>query len=373
MKVGIITFQRVNNYGAVLQSYALQQIICRLGVECETIDYQRGNLKDVICWQKNKVMSLLKGQPDRQLYTNIEFLKMFYLEVFFNKLVDDKFKKFRLRNQYSKPVTKRNIKQLNDKYDLFIAGSDQVWNCGRVNLDATYLLDFVSDKNKKGSYAASFGIKDIPQKYKDKYVKSLRDYKYLSVREQDGIRLLKELVHREASLVLDPTLLLDASEWKVVESNPIEKDKYILIYQLGESPTLIQFAKELAKKTGYKILTVPYPVKDKEIKWCKGIGPEEWLALFHNAEYIVTNSFHGVAFSINFEKQFFVEITGQRVRAGMGSRIENILDMFELHNRLLENGKIQSSVDIDYRPVSEKLTKYREQSIGYIKDMLGMS
>lgn len=373
MKAGIVTFQRVNNYGTVLQAYALQHAVNGLGVDCDIIDYHRNNVKDVIIWQKNKYASLLKGKPDKQLYTNWEFFKIMVLEVFLNQLASKKFDNFRKKMKFSRPVTKDTIKELNGEYDLFISGSDQVWNCGRVNLDATYMLDFVKDENKKVSYAASFGFKKIPEKYINKYREVLKDYRMVSVREQDGIEIYKKLTGKTAKLVIDPTMLLTKEDWLKIAAPRQQQKPYILVYQLGTSATLLKFAKKLAKAQNCELLVLPHAVRGGlRTKWCLGKGPEEWLSLFIHAKYVITNSFHGTAFSINLNKEFFVEVSEKRSRVAIQSRVYNLLKLVHLENRIISDS-VQVKEKINYKEVNQKLNAQRESSFTYLKALLKIS
>lgn len=383
MKVGIITFHRVNNYGAVLQAYALQKTIQNLGVECDIIDYSRKNVRDILLWQKNKIKSILKGKPDHQGYSNFEFLRMVLTTLFFNnKVVVGKFEAFRKRYRLSRAVNSDTIKGLNSEYDLFIAGSDQVWNCGRVILDKNYLLEFVTDREKKGSYAASFGIKEISGKYIKDYKELLSQVKYLSVRETTGADLTRELIHREAKVVLDPTLLLRKEEWAALTDRKPKQEDIIIVYMLEYSETLLEFAKELSRKMNYplRLLNKPFHYRVKE-EYCREVGPLEWLYEIQNAKYVVTNSFHGTAFSINFNRNFYVEIAEERIRGAMSSRIEHILSIFDLKDRLIQKENTgnphkavyhfkNSSADIDYNKVNLKLEELRADSMVYLEDML---
>lgn len=376
MKIGIITFHKVNNYGAVLQAYALQKSIHKLGHECDIIDYGRKNLSDVLQWQKNKLTCLINGKPDRQGYSNIEFVNMFLNTIFFNnKTVSAKFNLFRRNYNLSMTVNNDNINTLNKEYDLFLSGSDQVWNCGRVNLDKNYFLDFVDRKEKKGSYAASFGIKEIPIKYKEEYKRLLSDYQYVSVREKAGADIIKELIHRDAEVVLDPTLLLTNEEWFKFIGKKQQIQPVIVVYMLEYSECLLEFAKKLSVKTGYslRLLNKPYNHKVK-MEYRLDVGPMEWLSEFQNAAYIVTNSFHGVAFSINFNKAFFVEIAEERIRGAMSSRIEHILKEFHLEERLINSIQVEAfnenNLNIDYSKVNSELIEKRKQSLQYIKNMI---
>lgn len=382
MKVGIITFHKVNNYGAVLQAYALQRTIEDLGFECDIIDYSRKNLRDVISWQKNKIKSYVKGKPDRQGYSNREFIEMVLTTLFFNnKTVAVKFNDFRKRYQLSRPVNSDTIKEINQEYDLFISGSDQVWNCGRVILDKNYLLDFVEDNEKKGSYAASFGIQEIPPKYIKDYQSLLSGFKYLSVREAAGARLTTELIQEAAKVVLDPTLLLTKENWTKLAGTIHRKEKVIIVYMLEYSESLLQFAGELSRKVKCPLRLLNKPLHSRTgYNYRTDVGPIEWLQEIQNAEYIVTNSFHGVAFSINFNRNFYVEIAGERIRGAMSSRIEHILNLFGLNERLIHkenSSKSESGYtfqyarnNIDYNHVNKILRSMRADSMEYLQDML---
>lgn len=375
MKVGIITFQRVNNYGTVLQMYALYQTIKNMGIECEVVDYKRDNVKDVFVWQKNKVLGFLKGQPDKQLYGNFEFAKILLLEVFLNRFAKGKFDAFRSRISFSKSINRENILRggILDEYDIFVSGSDQVWNCGRINLDATYMLDFVPEGRRKVSYAASFGFKEIPNKYVTEYRAILQNYGKVSIREEDGIKIFKNLTGRDdAKLVLDPSMLLDKNHWAGIARMGAVKKPYVLVYQLGSSKNLIKFAESLAIKHKLRLLVLPHAIGcNVKAQWCLGRGPEEWLGLFLNARYVVTNSFHGTAFSINLNKQFFVEVSQRCSRVAVQSRIYNLLHIFLLEDRLIpEHFESIEEHQINYKKVNEKLDVLREESLGYLRDAL---
>ncbi len=382
MKVGIITFHRVNNYGAVLQAYALQKTIQRLGCECDIIDYNRKNLRDILLWQKSKIRSFLKGTPDRQGYSNTEFMNMVLTTVFFNKkTVADKFDSFRKRMNLSRAVNSDTIKDLNREYDLFISGSDQVWNCGRVILDKNYLLGFVEDGEKKASYGASFGIKEIPDKYLEDYKELLSGFKYLAVREEAGADLVRRLAGREAKVVLDPTLLFKKEDWGMLIGKRSAKKEAVVVYMLEYSENLLRFAGKLSKRVNcpVRLLNKPFHHRTKE-EYRTDVGPVEWLSQLQNASYVVTNSYHGVVFSINFNRNFYVEIAEERIRGAMASRIEHILKTFGLEDRLIqkeetdpqkENSKFRfSTKDMDYGKVNEKLKELRGDSMDYLKRIL---
>ena len=148
-------------------------------------------------------------------------------------------------------------------------------------MDTTYLLDFVRDKNKKASYAASFGVKKIPEEYWQKYKDLLKDFSFLSVREKQGAQLLKDLISREAEVVLDPTLLLSKEEWYNLAKKSFKPHlKYILVYAFGRSSNIFNLANHISKKTGYKIVYISNTYnKNLKIYYVKSAGPEEFLDL----------------------------------------------------------------------------------------------
>lgn len=357
MKVGILTFHRVNNYGAVLQNYALQKAIRLCGHEAETIDYHCDYI-----YRPYKLINLKqKGFIDYFMGVSGHIVY---------SLREQKTQWLRQQMKFSYPVTTQTIATLNDKYDLFITGSDQVWNYKLTNFDRTFFLDFVKDKNKKISYGASFGLKQIDKAHCEAYGMLLNDFRFLSVRERTGADIIESLIDRKAKIVVDPTFLLTSKEWSSVAKIPDCDSDYILVYQLGFCASTLNFVQELAKKTGCMVICLPFPMG----KWisCKcGFteGPAELLGLIKNAKYVVTSSFHGAALSILFNKNFFVEIP--KGTASMSSRIEDLLDELNLKDRFLVNGKSHFvQKNIDYAPINNKIMRKREDSINYLKELL---
>jgi len=207
LKIGILTFHRVYNYGAVLQSYALQKVIKQLGYDVEIIDYWCDYIYRPYSIENFKTKSCtdyIMGICGRIIYN-------------FRK---KKTKRFQKSIQYSPKVNQNNIKALNDRYDLFLVGSDQVWNYPLTNFDTTYLLDFITDNNKKVSYAASFGVKTIDDKYKETYAKLLSEFSSISVRESTGVSIVRELINKDVPMVADPVILLTSDEWESLAHMP---------------------------------------------------------------------------------------------------------------------------------------------------------
>ena len=360
-KIGIVTYHRPINYGAILQVYALQKKIKELGVECDVIDYRNSTLENL--------------HKKRRL-TEAKTIKQFARDVFLFKnhnLKFDKFREFAEKNlNFSKPFFDFDeLVKIENMYDKFIAGSDQVWNYKINKMDPVYFLGFIEKKSKKSSYAASFGVNSIPEEYKEQYIQYLNSFDEILIREKQGVKIISDLISKESRVVLDPTLLVSKEEWcEVSADNIVSDDKYILVYAFGGSKYIMDLAKNISKETGYKIIWISNTYKKSlNIKYVKSAGPDEFLGLFKNAEYIITNSFHGTVFSINFNKQFFTELLPKT--KGTNSRMEDILDLFEISDRII-NDSSPRVIDnkINYNYVNEILEKTKFESLSLLRSVI---
>jgi len=361
LRVGIITFHRAINYGALLQTYALQEAFKKMGCECNIIDYRSAAIES-----GHKELKLADCR-------NWQDLGRF---IFYSKYHNDKFKKFRnfsaahlnLSHPYYSIV---ELRKETSEYDRFICGSDQVWNCKITNFDKSYFLDFCEDILKKNSYAASFGFNSIPAEYIEYYKALLKNFNYIAVREWQGNAIINALIERNAEVVLDPTMLITKSEWESIARDYKKVKNYILVYGFGRlTATMKIFLEELVAQTGCKIVHISYSLlKPIKATYEKTVGPTEFLGLFKNARYVVTNSFHGTCFSIIFNKDFFLEMLP--VAQGVNSRLENILDVFDLRTRQIERGTndhIKEAIDYDH--VNAILHKERQKSLAYLQKVI---
>jgi len=357
-RIGIITYHRAINYGAVLQAYALQKKIKELGAECVILDYRNQKLEN-----KHKKKGFFDCKKIKDFANYLLLAKNHNTKY-------DKFRKFAKNYlEISEPLYSLNdLKAIEEKYDRFITGSDQVWNYKINDMDVAYFLDFTKEKSKKATYAASFGISSIPNEYRQRYYNLLRDFDNILIREKQGVDIIRELLCKEAKVVLDPTLLVSKEEWySLAKGNQFNRKKYILVYAFGGSKYIMDLAKNISKQTGYQIICISNTYKKSiNTKYVKSAGPEEFLGLFKNAEYIVTNSFHGTAFSINFNKQFFTELLPES--HGTNSRLQDILDLFDLRHRQILSSNINiSDTQIDYSKVNKILTTERKKSLSYLE------
>ena len=352
MKCGIITFHRAINYGGVLQAYALQEYINKeLDVDCEIIDYRCENIESMYKYRP-------KGLNPKALIKYLLKLPMnAKKKKAFDRFVDRYIKK-------GKSVYKSELEKENDKYDIIITGSDQVWGKSRIDVDHSYFLDFVKDSKKKVSYAASFGAKEIDNPLMEEYKKLLSDFTHISVREKSGLDIVKKLTDKNAIVSIDPTLLLDKEQWAQIASTKLKFKKYLLIYTLTNSKSIIDTARKIAKEKGLIIYNISDAVKEeKGIKNLKAVSPEEWVGAFMNASYVVTNSFHGTAFAINFNKDFNSEVS--QAIAARGNRITDLLDLLDLSDRLINN--VENSSSIRYDHANKIIYEERKKSKDYLK------
>lgn len=359
MKIGILTFQNAVNYGAVLQAYALQNSIEKLGAEVRLIDYQ--------C---NKVNSLYDPFPKTTNLKKFVSNLLWYQRKKKKKMAFERFEKKYLKLTDKKYYTKQELKNTNYLFDKFISGSDQIWRAESTDFDTTYFLDFVKDNTKKYSYAASFGADKVEERYRKQYMNLLKQYQEISVREKQGQIIIKELINKEARIDLDPTFLLKKEEWQFIEKMPDNKKKYIVLFIIRKSKSIFRFAEKLAKEKGCELIYISNDRK-KEVnaKYVGGISPEEWLGYIDNAEYVVTNSFHGVAFSIIYQKNFFLELQPPPAKAN--ARLENIMDIFHLREREIVDGENENiEKEIDYKNIEKMIDEQRKKSIAYLTHII---
>lgn len=355
-KVGILTFQNAINYGAFLQTYALQEILSDIAEVCEVINYKADFIeKDYNPFRikKNIVKSL--GRIILKSKIEIEKSKIFQ----------------RSSNQYlnlsTECKTTEKLKEVCEKYDIVYCGSDQIWNCRITKNDLNYFLPFALEKTKKCSYAASFGTFDI-SKLSENAVDALNQFNKISVREESSVETLSRKVENSDKIEvdLDPTLLLDKNDWSVFGKAIKEETPYILIYCVKAPNTLIKKAIEFSKEHNIRIIQIHYyKVKNKNINYVLDAGPSEFVSYFKNAKYVFTDSFHGTVFSIIFNKLFVTEMT--LTDGTYNNRVAALLKLLELENRTIESG-INPIEPINWSEVNTSLSSLRNNSISRLKN-----
>jgi hypothetical protein len=352
-KIGTLTFQNADNYGAILQCYALHKTLANMGVENDVINYQGDYMA------KSYSLAALKRKGVIRF-----FLGIAYSIVRMPRKA--RFAELRTHIKMTPKLNMRDLISLEEQYDGFIVGSDQVWNDSITDFDPSYFLDFVKSPKKKLSYAASFGFEGIPNDLKIKYKDLLNDFCVYNMREASGVEIIDSLLNKPANLVLDPTFLLTRNEWDTIACTPDQKEKYILVYQVTLSSFLIKTVKKIVKSTGYKVVAIPFPLGSFiKAKVKLSAGPREWIGLIRDAEIVVTDSFHGSVFSILYKKKFYVCITNAP------TRIYNLLNVFQLNGCLYKPGsKLELTKKIDWKKTNFILHEERKRSINFILDML---
>ena len=270
-----------------------------------------------------------------------------------------------------KPITTTaELQVLAKRYDRIIVGSDQVWNPTVTGNDLNYYLAFSDEDKQKAAYAPSFGISQIPEEDRDHIAELLVQFKYLSVRESQGHQIIRDLIGREVPVVLDPTMLILPEIWrKQKKQMKLPAGKYVLFYTIKPSLDLRQFAQKLADQNGLNLITIGGRLReflDYSKHPVSGVGPREFLSLIDGAEYVVTNSFHGTAFSIILQKNFYVEYSSDT-----NSRLMNIVDTFKLYDAVVDCDTLDKPhVQIDYDKVARILDVERKKSLEYLNGIV---
>ena len=364
-KIGIITFHNAYNYGAVLQTYALQEKVKELGYDVFVINYRNKQITRqyrLIKYSRKNPMKCIK-----MLYDSVKSYSV-------NKLRYDKFsyfinEKLNLTNSYN---SVKNLKKNYPKFDCYITGSDQVWNMKIAGgLSDAYTLNFGDDKINRISYAASIGRSSIGEKSKSIYKNKLSKINYISVREEDAKKELEKIVNKKIEVVLDPTLLLSDDEWdKKLDINNKIREKYILAYVVETSEEYKKILNYLSKKTGLRIIHFgKEKAYDNVLKSEYTSNPLEFVNLIKGAEYVVTTSFHATAFSIIYNKKFFV-IPPSKTK----SRITNLLQKLGIEDRIFYKLQDFENINYDYETdfgqVKRKLEAQKEKSIKFLKEAI---
>lgn len=354
--VGILSIPRADNYGSVLQCYALQNALKKIEIKNEIIDYVSPFLVG-----RYKIWNTDYSSVKAWLRSN---LKSFLV---LRKAITRKKKFQEFRNQYmtfsEKTVyDKKDI----DRYSMIICGSDQIWNTRITRKDSAFFLDFVDENTKKFAYAVSLGYADRSDAEVAFYKKYITGFSYIGVRESMDVSFVRKCVQKDVQVkhVLDPTLMLEKMEWKRFLNGERKRGNYILAFIFQDDENAILAAKKLSDKMGLPVYIIGQGVRKynrDNFRVMSGVGPIEWLNLFNEAKFIVTNSFHGTAFSIEFEKQF-VSIPYH----GTENRMLSLLSLLGLEDRIFD-GYFKFHDAIDYKKVREKLSRARKESYDFLK------
>lgn len=363
MKIGILTFHRAINYGAFLQALALKTYLTSLGNEVEMVDYWPEGHADGYrllphSWKKRSffgkvkffIYFLLRYSRAKKRIEGMQHL----VEKYFGLSVVPRYQ------------TAESLKSL--AYDCVIYGSDQIWwkstIPGYSGFDPVYWGEYLPSSIKKIAYAPSMGIIDLTAQDKEQIKKWLCNFSALSVRETGLYEAIHELTEKQMPIVLDPVFLLSKEQWESL-CHPVNKERYILYYNLIPSQEADELVKKLQKRWGYEIVEITGAVNPRKNgkRYVQTADAIEFISLIRNAEFVVTSSFHGTAFSIIFEKQFVAVGFGKKA-----GRVESLLRQLGIQHCLFQSFSELSFVPIDYNIVKNKMAKLLESSSSFIQN-----
>lgn len=367
--IGIITIHKINNYGSIFQAYALQRICEELGYRTEIIDYNFPNQAHAN--NKYAVRGIQPNEP--------RLIKMLYalsLSRQHNGISTfvEKYQHLSAK-QYNSPDELMDDPPL---YDVYVTGSDQLWNPRHCNGDPAFMLHFAPDNALKISYAASITANALPMELHAIYKQYLCRYAKISVRENSGVDIIKNITGKDASVVVDPTLLLNASQWSEIAAPKRQfKKKYILCYFLNYTfnafPYVDKLAQYVQKQTGYELVRVarpPYYLGASHTHFKVGASPEEFLALIRDAEIVLTTSFHGTAFAVNYGKPVFTVVQDKEASDSRQISLMHNLGLDDFVLSIKDAMPNLSSFSYDVKREQTRLDALRQSSINYLRNSL---
>ncbi len=346
-KIGIITLHNSPNYGSCLQTYATQVVFSRLGATPEVIDYYR---KDAI--PANEVDRALNGQLVKKMpIFKVPGMKQL-ARIPVSRMVErrraplDEFRRGRLALTKDHYYSYEELCANPPEADIYCTGSDQVWNSTwNGGFDKAFYLGFAPEGKRRIAYAASIGKGQLEDWEAEPMREALSAYSHISVREQEAAEILDSIGVHGAVPVVDPTLMLRDADWREICDGWVSPESYILVYQLNRNPEFDRYVQDVAKATGLKVLRIAYGVHERRAGETAVVCPTlgRFLSLFLGAEVVVTDSFHGTAYSVNLGKRF-VSITPGR----FAGRIANLLSMTGLEDHVLGDFRDTGVADLTY-------------------------
>lgn len=363
-KIGILTYHTGYNYGASLQNFALQTVVSRLGYDVETINFETDEFvanREMFSHHPKRLKEYIKVISRLPYYSSLKSRQQFF----------DNYTRECLNISPLYRTEQEVIDHAKD-YECIICGSDQIWNVSKEAAEAAnyiYFLNFPK-KQRRISYAASFGpwVKEAPN-HEDEFLPWLKQFDAISVREISGVDYVKSL-GLECELCLDPTLLLDKEDYESICAERLIDDKYILMFGWITNADLVKSAKKVSKELGMPVYNIVPPPRGigSGIKRKLDVGPREFLSMIKNAEVVVTNSFHGTAFSTTFEKPFVSVVSNGKPDL----RMESLLNQLGLKDNLTSADSFETKkiLQTDFRNVSSKKANLRKNSIEFLERAL---
>lgn len=375
--IGLVAVSN-HNYGSLLQTYAIHQVLKNIGVNNEIIKYKQNAIK-----QLKRIVNLSFFAIKWKSFSKNIRCKIKYPKIAKGLSIRARaFESFKeLYCEYSPFISERDeLERYVSKYDAVVLGSDQVWHPANLEMDY-FTLNFVPENIPKIAYASSFGVATIPKKQKERTAAYLKRIQFISVRETTGAKIVNELTGRNVPVVCDPTALLTRKQWDEIKTpNRLVEGQYIFCYFLGANSKHRGFANRVKEITGYKIVALQHI--DEFVKGDLqfgditpyDVGPRDFINLLSHAEIVLTDSFHGTMFSIYYHKKFFTFLRfSEGKKESTNSRIASILNLMNLMDRrLTANEDVKACLEktINWDDVQSRLDKFRNDSIKWFTDSL---
>ena len=375
-KVGLITYYG-DNYGGVLQAYALQQLVMANGYDCELISNEflyhrsrskkrKARLENLTAVIKNPAAYLAKRRTYQQ-YAAQRTLKA------------KNFAAFRENNLHiCKTGYASYAEYLKNppEYDVYLCGSDQIWNPNLYCDNGFYFAGFAPDAALKISYASSIGVSSVTEKQAAFMAPLLNRLDVISTREQKGADIINTISEKSAAVVLDPTLLLDADDWIAVSAPRMFDEPYVFCYLFGEREYVARVKKQVRQMTGMKLVSIPFVPRElsSDDEKIYDAGPTQFISLIKNASLVLTDSFHATAFSINLKTPFVsLYRFAKNDKKGMNDRLVTILNLVGLQDRLVDADDVINEdflYDVDFETAHELLNQKRREDYRFLADAL---
>ncbi len=362
-KIGILTYHTGYNYGASLQAYALQKTILKMGYACEIINFETERFlasREMFSRKPTRLKEIIK------ILTRLPYWQQLHKrQAMFDDYTNNCLK---ISHLYR---TEQEVIDHAEEYDCIVCGSDQIWNLSQDDAPAAnplYFLNFPK-KQRRISYAASFGkyVKEAPQ-HEDIFLPWLKQFDAISVRETSGVEYLRSR-GIDCKLCLDPTTLLDKKEYDEICAPRQIAEKYVLLFGWNTNADLVRTGKRIAQELRLPLINIVAPPRAmfKGVKRKLDVGPREFLSMIKHAEFVVTNSFHGTAFSTTYEKPFVSLVTDKP-----DLRMQSLLRQFGLEDHLITSDKIdlQKLLTINYTQMKQNKQKLRQDSLNYLQQAL---
>lgn len=369
MKIKLVSIHSAHNYGSVLQAYALQEKLKEYSNDVQIIDYRPNYFETQYKMFSIKVYKRYKGSLSKILHFGWRILRW-----------GNRYKKYRkfenfIKNNYSLTRKYTSYQQLvkdTPEADVYFSGSDQIWNTDITEgFDKTYYLEFAKEEKIKASYAASLGRKEIDGKYEEEYKDAFNKLNYIAVREEQAKKELEKYTDKNIWVTIDPTLLHEKQVWNhIATKSKIQiKEKYIFVYILEENEEFVKIVNKLSQYLNLKVISISKKRRFENEEIYSEAGPEDFINFFKNAEFVITNSFHGTVFSLIYEKRNCIVPhlkTGERMcnlmrKVGLEERIIKSVEQLDLE-------KITQA--IDYEEVKKQIESERKKAEDYIKTVL---